>query len=90
MMKSKTVTLSDGREVTVDLSKITIQEHRTLFDAADKQENEDRLISRVCGLDLKDFQALPMCDWKLITEVYFWLVRNPIFDPNSASASIST
>lgn len=87
---NKKVTLSDGREVTVDLSKITIKEHRSLFDAADKQENEDRLLSRVCGMSLEDFQNLPAIDWKLLTECYFWLFRNPVFDPNSASASTST
>jgi len=89
-MKSQKLKLSDGREVVVDLSKISITEHRSLFNANDKQENEDRLLSRVCGLDLKEFQALPMADWKLITECYFWLVRNPVYDPNSQSASTST
>ncbi len=89
-MNKKMVTLSDGREVTIDLSKITIAEHRSLFNAADKQENEDRLLSGVCGLALDKFQALPMCDWKLITEAYFWLVREPAYDPNSQSASTST
>jgi hypothetical protein len=89
-MKSKTVKLSDGREVEIDLSRITIAEHRSLFNAADKQENEDRLLCRVCGLALDEFQKLPMYDWKLITEAYFWLVREPVYDPNSQSASTST
>lgn len=89
-MNKQTLTLSDGREVEVDLSKISISEHRSLFNAEDKQENEDKLLSRVCGLDLKTFQSLPMSDWKLITECYFWMVRNPVYSPNSASASGST
>lgn len=93
-MMKLSVTLSDGREVIVDLSKITIKEHRSLFSADNKQENEDRLLSHVCGLKVEEFQNLPTWDWKLITDTYFWLFKNPTFDPktgpNSASASTST
>lgn len=87
---NKKVTLSDGREVVVDLSKITIKEHRSLFSADNKQENEDKLMAQVCGMKVEDFQNLPTSDWKLVTECYFYLFRTPMFDPNSASASTST
>lgn len=87
-MITKKVKLSDGREVTVDLSKITLAEHRSLF--SPDQENEDRLLAQVAGMKVAEFTVLPMCDWKLITEVYFWLAKNPVFDPNSASESTIT
>lgn len=87
-MIKKQVKLSDGREVTIDLARITLAEHRSLF--TPDQENEDRLLAKVSGMSVEEFTALPICDWKLITEVYFWLVRNPVYDPNSASGSIST
>jgi len=87
-MITRQVTLTDGRQVTVDLSKISLKEHRSLF--TPDQENEDRLLARVAGMSVEDFTALQMADWKLITEVYFWLARNPVFDPNSVSGSTST
>ena len=57
------VTLSDGREITVDLKSFTIKEYRAIFDRsiepAKLLEVEDELISRACGLTVEEYQNLP-------------------------------
>jgi hypothetical protein len=83
------LTLEDGREITIDLTKINLREYRALFDAGQKPEEEDRLLSRVCGLTLEEYQTLPYPEWRKLTQKFFERARNPLADPNSVSASTS-
>lgn len=84
------ITLSDGRELTVDLTKITIAEYRKLFAPETTPEEEDALLAPCFGLTVEEFQALPYPDYKRVTAAFFEQARNPLADPNSASASTST
>ncbi len=84
------VILSDGREVKYDLTKITISEYRALFDKNQAAEEEDTILARVVGMELDEFQALPLPDWRLVVENFFVRAREPLTDPNSASASTTT
>jgi hypothetical protein len=84
------VTLSDGREITIDLSKITWQEHLGLFDPAESDDRSDKTIAKTCGLDYKkEFCKLSVLDAKRITEAYFRVSREPLANPNSQSESSS-
>lgn len=83
------VTLHDGRELTVDLQLITIREYRTLFDRTQPQENEDALIAKCVGLSLDEYLSLSQPDFRRVVEVFLKRAREPLADPNSASASTS-
>ena len=84
-----TVTLSDGRVLTVDLTKITIAQYRVLFKQETTPEQEDELLAPCFGLKLEEFEALPYPDYKRVTKAFFERARDPLSDPNSVSASTS-
>jgi hypothetical protein len=84
-----TVTLSDGRELTVDLTKISIREYRRLFIDETTLDEEDALLAPCFGLTLEEFQTLPYPDYKAATHAFFERARKPLADPNSVSASTS-
>lgn len=84
------VILSDGREITFDLLKISLSEYRALFDAHQPEE-EDAVLARVAGLTVDEYRALPVPDWRALAAAFFRKAREPLETaPNSASASIST
>jgi hypothetical protein len=84
------VTLSDGREITFDLSSLTLGEYRALFSAKQKPEDEDRIISRTSGIPVEEFGSLKYLDWKRLTLAFFKKTRSPLADPNLDSESTST
>jgi hypothetical protein len=83
------VTLHDGREVSFDLDALTIREFRQLLDPRQKQEDEDAIICRVTGLEMEVYLSLSKADEKRLWAAFFKKVREPLADPNSASASSS-
>ena len=84
------ITLSDGRELTVDLTKITISQYRHLFKNETTPEEEDALLAPCFGITVEEFETLPYPDYKRITKAFFDQARDPLADPNSQSASTST
>ena len=54
------VTLSDGREIEFDLSKMTIREYRALFDAGQPEEDEYKTLAKVSGLSEDEIGDLPL------------------------------
>lgn len=82
--------LSNGREITFDLSKMTVREYRALFDPKGKTEIEDKIISRVADLTIDEYLDLTQPDWRLLLLTFFKRAREPLASPNSQSESIST
>jgi hypothetical protein len=74
--------LSDGREITFDLSQMTLREYRGLFDKKQPQEAEDRVISKISGLTLDEYLDLPQPDWRRMLSAFFKKAREPLADPN--------
>ena len=83
------ITLADGREITIDLSVITIREYRALFDKKQKQEDEDATLAKVVGLTVDELLDLSQPDYRRVTEAFFKAAREPLSDPNSVSESTS-
>lgn len=81
------IKLSGGKEVQCDLSKITIKEYRIIFNKETKQDDEDALIARCYGMSLKEYQALPYPDWKVLFTAFFEEARKPLADATSPLAS---
>lgn len=77
------ITLSDGRQIKADMTKITIREYRQLFAPDTGQEIEDGMIARVYGLDVKELLDLPYPDYRLLLKGFFDAARDPVAaDPN--------
>ena len=81
--------LTDGRPITFDFTKITLQQYRDLFKPSQSTEEEDRLISRVCGMDAEEYTSLSYLEWRRLTAAFFARARNPLSDPNSQSVPTS-
>ena len=77
-----TVTLSDGRVLTVDLTKISIREYRRLYKSETTPDEEDVLLAPCFGLTLEEWQSLPFPDYKRATDAFSESARNPLADPN--------
>lgn len=75
------ITLSDGREITFDFSKLSLKEYRSLFDKDQTPEKEDEVIARVCGLTTEEYTSLSYQDWKKLLRSFFERSREPA-DPN--------
>lgn len=76
------VILSDGREITFDMSKVSLREYRAIFDKDQPQEEEDALISRASGLTVDEYLNLPYPEWRKLIMAFFAVARNPLTNPN--------
>lgn len=74
------VILSGGRELTVDLNRMTIREWRELFDPATPEEASDAAIARVCGLTEAEIAGLGQVDYRRIIAAVIRKGREPV-DP---------
>ena len=81
------IILSDGREITFDLTRLTMREYNGLFSADQPQSKDDEIISRVCGMTLDEYHAiqtsdtLTLYDWKALHKAFFKKCREPLADP---------
>ena len=64
------ITLSDGREITFDFTKLTLKEYRALFDKAQAVDDEDTIVARVCGIEIDEYQSLSYADCKRSSSVH--------------------
>jgi hypothetical protein len=81
------ITLPDGREITIDLSAITVREYRELFNTKQTAEEEDATMSKVSGLSVDELLDLPQPEYRRMWQVFFQGAREPLSDPNSVSES---
>lgn len=76
------LTTQDGREITLDLSRLTLREYRALFDRAQPQADEDATAVKVSGLSLDEYLDLSLDDNKRLWRALFRKAREPLSDPN--------
>lgn len=79
------VILSDGREITLDLCKMSVSEWRAMLRPTateDAMRADDAVIARVAGLTLEEYDALPQPDWRLMVRRLIEKAREPLADPN--------
>ena len=84
------VKLSDGREITFDLYKVSLREFRALLNPERPDDEGDELLGRCSGLSAEEIGDLPYPDFRKLTRAFYNRARNPLADPNSVSESIST
>jgi hypothetical protein len=84
-----TVTLSNGRVLTIDLKQMTMREYRTLFDAKIAPEQDDVIYAKALGITADELIDLPQPDYRAACFAVIDAARKPLDNPNSASASTS-
>jgi hypothetical protein len=83
------LTLSDGRELDIDMNKITIKEWRALLNPEQKENEEYRILGKVVGLSGKDIEKLGQEDFRWLGTKVAEKASRPLTDPNSSSESSS-
>ena len=81
------LTLSNGREINFDISKMTIAEYRGVFSPKETEDESDATIAKVAGMTVDELRALPFSDYANVTG---WLLTKAWAKarvPNSAGAS---
>jgi hypothetical protein len=73
--------MSEGREITFDLSKLTLKEYRELFNRQQPQADEDATMRKVTGLTQEELENLPLEDYKRLFKAFMGRCREPIADP---------
>ena len=76
-------TLSDGRELTIDLYQVTIKEWRALLNPAQDDEEEYALLAKIVGWKTEDIANLSHPDFRLLGQKIAEKASNPVSDPNS-------
>jgi hypothetical protein len=77
------VILSDEKQITFDLSKMTIREYRGMFDPQEDDNKTDETLARVAGMTLEELQLLSFPDYRKVARAFFSRCRNPDADPNA-------
>lgn len=81
------VILSDGREITFDLMKVTWKEWRGIWDSNEAAEDTDATIARCAGLTVEEFLNLPQPDARSLLFALNRKGTQPLSVPNSPRAS---
>lgn len=63
--------LSDGREIEINLYKVTRKEYRDFCDPKGHLDKEDLFISKATGLTLAEVESLPVEDFNDIVRSVF-------------------
>jgi hypothetical protein len=72
------VTLADGREVFIDLSKITVKAWREYVRAETQPEDDDAMLSKLTGLAPEEIENLSYLDWRKLDKAFAEKIRNPL------------
>ena len=79
----KKVTLSDGRELSLDFSKVTTKEMRLALSAESTTEDTDAVLAKIAGVTYTELiEVISFLDYKVIGKAILDNVRNPLEDPN--------
>jgi len=76
------IILSDGKEITFDLSKMTYGQYQGLFDKEEAEEKSDETIFRVAGITAEEAKTFSFVDYRRLIDAFFRKTREPLSDPN--------
>ena len=74
----QTVKLSNGREITVDIGRISVREYRALFNPEQKQDDEDSTPAKVAGLAVDELLDLSQPDYRRIITAMLADAKQPL------------
>jgi hypothetical protein len=79
--KQPDLTLSDGREVYIDLHQITHNEWRGIWKASEDEETTQASIAKMTGLQASELGDLPEDEWKRLVRALWKKWSEPLADP---------
>jgi hypothetical protein len=76
------LTLSDGREITIDLSKMTLREYQELFNPKKPLSYENEILSKVTGLTVDEYLDLSFPESRKLWKIFKKKALDPLADPS--------
>ena len=83
------VTLSTGKVITLDMSKVTFGEWRRYFSSRGSPKDDDAFVEKITGLKPAEQEVLLRDDYRRIVVAIIKEGNQPLSDPNSQSVSTS-
>jgi len=83
------VTLSTGKVVSIDMSKVTFGESRNFFSSKFTPSQDDAFVEKVTGLKPAEQEATLRDDYRRIIQGIIRAGNEPLADPNLPSVSTS-
>lgn len=83
------VTLSTGKVIEVDTSKVTFGEWRKFFSSRGTQKEDDAFVEKITKLKPSEQEDMLRDDYRRMLQVIIKVGSEPLTDPNSVSASTS-
>ena len=83
------VPLGNGKEIVIDLGRVSLREFRSIFDNGQPQADEDRIVAKACGLSLDEYLDLPQPVARRVIAEFMRAATQPLSVPNSPSVSTS-
>jgi hypothetical protein len=77
------ITLGDGREITFDLSKITVEEYDELLNKGLSRKRERELLCAPCGLTEEEIKKISMADYKRLALGFIKAAIAPVSEESS-------
>lgn len=81
--------LTNGKEITVDLTAFTVEEYRGIFSRAESAKKSDQTLAKAAGITFEELSKLDYLSYKLILQAVIEKCTKPLNDPNSPSLSTS-
>ena len=76
-----TATLFSGREVVVDISKISTSEWKSITRAGLSDEEEYALIGKVTNIKPEELAEMPQPDYRLLVDLFIKAGTQPLTNP---------
>ena len=76
------IVLRDGRELAIDLYKVTRKEFREFVNPRGSLDKEDEFVAKVTGLSMDEVSSLPEPEFRLVVKAIVRAIREPLADPN--------
>lgn len=83
------VTLSTGKTIVLDMSRITFGEWRRYFSSRGTPKEDDAFVEKITGVKSAEQESLLRDDYRRIVVAIIKEGNQPLADPNLASASTS-
>lgn len=83
------VTLSTGKVVNIDMSRITFGEWRSFFSGRNSQDKDDAFVEKITGLKTAEQEAMLRDDYRRILQAIIKAGNEPLDPPNSVKPSTS-
>lgn len=76
-----TVTLFSGKQVVLDMMKVSTAEWKKAIKTGTKDEEEYAIISKASGLSVEELEIMPRPDYRMLIEAFIRVGTQPLANP---------